>query len=101
MSRNTDPMGRMLLNRIDALNKKLKKSLAGGVSTQDETLRLMKEGQPLRQAMLQRIYNTKLRTTYYKIKQNVQQLLDKKPRGQYGQAEINASLKKADEILKS
>lgn len=94
-------MGRMLLNRIDALNKKLKKSLAGGVSTQDETLRLMKEGQPLRQAMLQRIYNTKLRTTYYKIKQNVQQLLDKKPRGPSGQAEINASLKKADEILKS
>lgn len=91
----------MLLDRISKVNKQLKKSLAGGVKTIDETLRLMRESQPTRRELLPRIYNTKLRATYNKNIQNVQQLLDKKPRGQSGQAEIDAALRKADKIFSS
>lgn len=91
----------MLLDRISKVNKQLKKSLAGGVKTIDETLRLMRESQPTRRELLPRISDPKLRATYNKNIQNIQQLLDKKPRGQSGQAEIDAALRKADKIFSS
>lgn len=101
MSQNTDATGRSILKQVSAVNDKLKKSLAGGVDNIDETLKLLKESQPLRKKLLPRIKNEKLRATYNKIIENVQQLLDGKPSGKSGQAKIVASLKNANKIFSS
>lgn len=101
MSQNTDATGRSILKQVSAVNDKLKKSLAGGVDNIDETLKLLKESQPLRKKLLPRIKNEKLRATYNKIIENVQQLLDGKPSGKSGQAKIVTSLKNANKIFSS
>lgn len=101
VSRNTDSIGRSILEKISEINKKLKKSIGAGVSNIGETLRLLKVSQPLRKQLIPKIRNRHLRDTYNKVTEAIQQLLDDKPRGQAGQAEIIASFKKFQKLFSS